>query len=101
MSGALPYDDPDAAWFTIGQVADMLSVQIPFLRRLDAEGLVQPTRSAGGQRRYTRREINRIERVVRLVAEGLALEGIRRLVILEDQVADLQHRLGQAEATDG
>jgi MerR family transcriptional regulator/heat shock protein HspR len=89
----LPIDEPHAPWFTIGQVAAMLSVQPAFLRRIDAEELVSPSRSAGGQRRYSRHEIGQVERVVRLVDEGLTLEGIRRLLVLEDQVADLRRQL--------
>jgi MerR family transcriptional regulator/heat shock protein HspR len=94
----LPIDDPHAPWFTIGQVAAMLSVQAAFLRRIDAEQVVQPARSDGGQRRYSRHEIGQVERVVRLVDEGLTLEGIRRLLVLEDQVADLQRQLAEERA---
>jgi DNA-binding transcriptional MerR regulator len=94
----LPIDDPFEAWFTIGQVASMLSVQPAFLRRLDSEQVVQPARSEGGQRRYSRHEIGQVQRVVRLVDEGLTLEGIRRLMVLEDQVADLQRQLAEERA---
>jgi MerR family transcriptional regulator, heat shock protein HspR len=94
----LPIDEPHAAWFTIGQVASMLSVQPAFLRRLDAEDVVSPARSPGGQRRYSRHEIGQVQRVVRLVDEGLTLEGIRRLLVLEDQVADLQRQLAEERA---
>jgi MerR family transcriptional regulator/heat shock protein HspR len=94
----LPIDDPDAPWFTIGQVAAMLAVQPAFLRRIDAERIVQPARSDGGQRRYSRHEIVQVERVVRLADEGLTLEGIRRLLVLEDQVADLQRQLAEERA---
>jgi len=73
----------------------MLSVQPAFLRRLDAEEVVQPARSGGGQRRYTRLEVLVVEKVVSLAGEGLTLAGIRRLLILEDQVRDLQRQVIQ------
>ncbi len=71
----------------------MLGVQPAFLRRLDTEAVVRPARSDGGQRRYTRLEILMVEKVVGLADEGLTLAGIRRLLVLEDRVRDLQRQL--------
>jgi len=87
----LPIDDHQAALYTVGQVADMLGVQQAFLRRLDAERVVQPARSAGGQRRYSRAEIGRVERVTQLTGEGFTLAGIRRVLELEAEL-DLVRR---------
>lgn len=89
----LPIDDHHAALYTVGQVASMLAVQPAFLRRLDSEEVVQPARSEGGHRRYSRVEIGRIERVSALSAEGLTLAGIRRLLELEAEVAELRRQL--------
>ena len=86
-------DDADAALYTVGQVADMLSTQAPYLRRLDQEEVVQPSRSAGGQRRYSRRQVERARRAVDLADEGLSVAGIRHVLNLEDQVADLEAQL--------
>ncbi|MDQ6618051.1 MAG: MerR family transcriptional regulator [Actinomycetota bacterium] len=88
-----PFDDEHAPLYTVGQVADMLGVQPAFLRRLDTEAVVRPARSDGGQRRYTRLEILMVEKVVGLADEGLTLAGIRRLLVLEDRVRDLQRQL--------
>ena len=76
----------------------MLDVQPAFLRRLDTEAVVQPARSGGGQRRYTRLDIHIVERVVSLAEEGLTLAGIRRLLVLEDRVRDLQRQLDENQA---
>ena len=76
----------------------MLGVQPAFLRRLDTEGVVQPARSDGGQRRYSRNEIGRVQRVNAMTAEGLTLAGIRRLLLLEAEVADLQRQLARERA---
>ena len=94
----LPIDDPAAALYSVGQVADMLDVQTAFLRRLDSEELVQPARSDGGQRRYSRDEIDRVERVVELAGEGMTLAGIKRLLVLEAEVKDLQRQLAAEKA---
>lgn len=91
----LPIDDPHAATFTVGQVAGALGVQAAFLRRLDAEELVSPARSEGGQRRYSRAEIDQVQRVSELASEGLTLAGIKRLMALEVEVAALQSALAR------
>ena len=71
----------------------MLGVQPAFLRRLDAEAVVQPARSDGGQRRYTRLEIELVEKVAILADQGLTLAGIRHVLALEDRVQDLERQL--------
>ncbi|TYK43993.1 MerR family transcriptional regulator [Actinomadura decatromicini] len=84
----LPMDDEHAALFTVGQVADMLDVRQAFLRRIDDHQVVSPQRSAGGQRRYSRHEIGRIQQVVVMMDEGMTLPAIRRIF-------ELQHELAQ------
>jgi MerR family transcriptional regulator/heat shock protein HspR len=89
----LPIDDEYAALYSVGQVAGMLGVQPAFLRRLDVEEVVQPARSDGGQRRYSRWEINRVQKVSEMAGEGMTLAGIRRILVLEAEVADLKRQL--------
>jgi DNA-binding transcriptional MerR regulator len=86
----LPIDDENLPLFTVGQVSVMLEVQQAFLRRLDQLDVVRPSRSDGGQRRYTRREITVVQYVVRLADAGMSLAGIRRILELEAQVRDLE-----------
>jgi DNA-binding transcriptional MerR regulator len=90
------FDDDHAPVYSVGQVADMLGVQAAFLRRLDTEKVVQPARSEGGQRRYSRAEITRVEHVSAMADEGLTLAGIRRILLLEAEVAHLKRRLDGA-----
>jgi MerR family transcriptional regulator, heat shock protein HspR len=94
----LPIDNVHAPLYTVGQVAAMLRVQPAFLRRLDSEDLVSPERSEGGQRRYTRSEIDQIQRVSELAGEGLTLAGIRRLLTLEAEVAQLKREVARLTA---
>jgi MerR family transcriptional regulator/heat shock protein HspR len=95
---SLPFDNADLPLFTVGQVASMLEIQQAFLRRLDEHQVVRPSRSGGGQRRYTRNEITVVQYVVRLVDEGMTLAAIRRVLTLEDRVQELELRLRQLEA---
>lgn len=76
----------------------MLRVQQAFLRRLDQYEVVRPSRSAGGQRRYSRIEIMRVQYVVELVDEGMTLSAIRRILELEQHVAELTARVRELEA---
>jgi MerR family transcriptional regulator/heat shock protein HspR len=94
----LPFDDAHAPLFAIGQVADMLGVQRAFLRRLDDEQVVQPGRSTGGQRRYSRSEVEQVQRVSAMADEGMTLIGIRRILELELEVADLNRQLDELRA---
>jgi len=85
----------------LAAVSDALGVQAAFLRRLDAEDLVSPARSDGGQRRYSRVEIGQVQRVSELASEGLTLAGIKRLMALEAEVAALQEALAHEKAKQG
>jgi MerR family transcriptional regulator, heat shock protein HspR len=94
----LPFDDENLPLFTVGQVSEMLELQQAFLRRLDEFRVVQPTRSAGGQRRYTRREITVVQYVASLVDEGMTLTAIRRVLELEHRVLELEEQVRELEA---
>ena len=89
----LPIDDEHAPIYSVGQVADMLGVQLAFVRRLDTEAVVQPARSDGGQRRYTRAEIATVQQVAQMADDGMSLAGIRRILVLEAEVLRLQQEI--------
>ncbi len=89
----LPIDDEHAPLYSVGQVADMLGVQPAFLRRLDLEQVVQPARSEGRQRRYSRVDIGRVEQVSNLAGEGMTLNSIKRILQLEAELAALKRQL--------
>jgi MerR family transcriptional regulator/heat shock protein HspR len=91
-STALPIDDENAPLYSVGQVATMLELQQAFLRRLDEFDVVRPRRTEGGQRRYSRVEIGRVQYVVGLIGEGMTLAAIRRVLELEQRVRDLERR---------
>jgi MerR family transcriptional regulator/heat shock protein HspR len=94
----LPFEDEDLPLYTVGQVSGMLEVQQAFLRRLDEFGVVRPSRSGGGQRRYSRREVVTVQYVVQLTGQGMTLAGIRRILELEAQVARLEQECSELRA---
>jgi MerR family transcriptional regulator, heat shock protein HspR len=94
----LPFDDEHAPLYSVGQVAEMLHVQQAFLRRLDEHDVVRPARSTGGQRRYTRHEIDDLQDAIELVGEGMSLVAVRRIFELQHQVAELKAELAGEHA---
>ena len=94
----LPFDDQHAPLYPVGQVATMLGVQPAFVRRLDTEGVVSPQRSGGGQRRYSQAEVLSVQRVSEMADEGMTLVGIRRILVLEQEVARLERELQEERA---
>ena len=81
-------DDTDYPALTIGQAADLIGVAPAFLRSLDAADLLHPYRSGGGQRRYSRRQVEFAARVRHQIDDLLGRD------IFGDGVAqDLAHLL--------
>ena len=70
--------------FAISVAADMVSMQIQNLRVYERRGLVDPSRTSGGSRLYSRDDIERLHRIRELLADGLNLAGIARVVELEE-----------------
>lgn len=83
-------DDADAPVYPIGVVADLFDVDVQTVRRYDEEGVVEPDRSDGGQRRYSRRDIARLAQVLELAGEGVSMPGIKRILQLEDRLAEAE-----------
>ena len=79
--------------FAISVAAELVSMEIQNLRVYERRGLVEPARSAGGTRLYSQQDIDRLHRVRDLLADGLNLAGIRRVLELEDEVARLRAQL--------
>jgi MerR family transcriptional regulator, heat shock protein HspR len=87
----------DAPVYVISVAAEMAGMHPQTLRQYDRLGLVTPTRTLGGGRRYSLRDIVRLREVQRLSQdEGVNLAGVKRILELEDQVEGLQTRLAQA-----
>ncbi|GAA4813098.1 MerR family transcriptional regulator [Nocardioides caeni] len=76
--------------FAISVAADMTSLQIQNIRVYERRGLLEPERSAGGTRLYSRADIEVLHRIRDLLAEGLNLAGIARVLELEAEIARLR-----------
>lgn len=82
--------------FAISVAADMTSLQIQNIRVYERRGLLEPARSEGGTRLYSRADIETLHRIRDLLADGLNIAGIAKVLELEAEVARLKARLGQA-----
>ncbi|HUP99804.1 MAG TPA: MerR family transcriptional regulator [Aeromicrobium sp.] len=90
--------EPDAQVFVISVAAELSGLHPQTLRTYDRLGIVQPGRTGGGGRRYSLRDIELLRQVARLTAEGLGLEGVRRVIELETQVDALQRKVAELKA---
>ncbi len=90
--------DPAQAVFVISVAAELAGVHPQTLRIYERKGLVDPGRTTGGSRRYSEVDIDRIRRIQELTAAGLNLEGVRRVMELEDEVRRLRAELEATRA---
>jgi MerR family transcriptional regulator/heat shock protein HspR len=76
--------------FAISVAADLVSMPIQNLRVYESRGLVDPERTPGGTRRYSRDDLVRLERIRDLLVDGLNLAGVERVLLLEARVERLE-----------
>lgn len=91
--------DENTPLFVISVAAELALMHPQTLRQYDRLGLVSPSRTAGQSRRYTMRNVTQLRQVAQLSAEGVSLEGIRRILDLENQNLELQKRVRDLEQT--
>jgi DNA-binding transcriptional MerR regulator len=91
-------DDPDHPVYGMGQAAELLGVTPAFLRSLDAGGLLSPTRSEGGHRRYSRRQLDRVVAIRELAEQGHTLASAAEILDLRADLAGERRR--HATTTD-
>ena len=89
---AIDYEQPI---FVISVAAELADMHPQTLRQYDRLGIVSPSRAPGKSRRYSQRDIPMLREVQRLSQEGVSLEGIKRILQLENQVAALQRRVSE------
>ena len=94
---------PDAAVFVISVAAELTGLHPQTLRTYERLGLVTPGRTGGGGRRYSHRDIERLRVIADLTSSGIGLEGVRRILELENRARALAVRneelVAELEAT--
>ncbi|MBY5972437.1 helix-turn-helix domain-containing protein [Ferrimonas balearica] len=75
--------------FSIGRLSRATGVKVPTIRYYEEAGLMPPPeRSAGGQRRYARADLDRLHFIAHGRGLGLSLDAIRHLLELSDKGRD-------------
>lgn len=91
-------DTSSRAVYVISVAAELAGMHPQTLRLYERKGLVGPSRTGGGNRRYSERDIERLRHISALTAAGLNLEGARRVLQLEAELERLQAELERVRA---
>src|ERR1051326_4428245 len=89
--------DEDRAVYIISVAAELAGVHPQTLRIYERKGLIEPQRTTGRSRRYSERDINRLQRIQELTTEGVSLAGVKRIIQLEEQLTDLRAEIGRLQ----
>ena len=89
-------DHRSRAVYVISVAAELAGVHPQTLRIYERKGLLDPARTAGGNRRYSDSDLERLRRIAELTDEGLNLAGVRRVLELEAEIERLEDDLLRA-----
>lgn len=99
------HHDDDRPLFMISVAAELAGMHPQTLRLYERRGLLRPQRTAGRTRRYSERDVERLQRIQELTELGLNLAGVERVLAMEEQLETmrrqmqvLQQRLDEAAA---
>jgi MerR family transcriptional regulator, heat shock protein HspR len=87
----------DQAVYVISVAAELAGVHPQTLRIYERKGLVEPGRTQGGSRRYSEADIAMLRRIQELTNEGLNLAGVKRVLELEAELAQVRRRSRELE----
>jgi MerR family transcriptional regulator/heat shock protein HspR len=90
--------DANQAVYVISVAAELTGMHPQTLRIYERKGLLDPSRTSGGSRRFSERDLDRLRHIQELTATGLNLEGVRRVLQLESELARLREELVQVRA---
>lgn len=82
--------EEDEGVYAISVAAELVGMGVQTLRLYETRGLLEPTRTAGGTRRYSANDLERLRRIGDLLDAGLNLAGVARVLDLEDENAQLR-----------
>jgi MerR family transcriptional regulator/heat shock protein HspR len=85
--------DANQAVYVISVAAELTGMHPQTLRMYERKGLLDPSRTSGGSRRFSERDLERLRHIQELTATGLNLEGVRWVLQLEAEVSRLRDEL--------
>ena len=86
-------DDSDRPLFMISVAAELAGMHPQTLRLYERRGLLHPQRTAKNTRRYSRRDVERLQRIQELTELGLNLAGVERVLAMEAQLDTLRREM--------
>jgi MerR family transcriptional regulator/heat shock protein HspR len=89
--------DANRAVYVISVAAELTGVHPQTLRIYERKGLLDPSRTSGGSRRFSDADLSRLRHIQQLTATGLNLEGVRRVLELEKELEQLRAELDEAK----
>lgn len=96
-----PENDPARAVFGMSVAAELVGLDPQSLRLYERRGLIHPHRTAGGTRRYSPDDLERLRRIKALLADGLNLAGIVMVLGLEADNDDLRAQMKDMDPRTG
>jgi len=84
--------EPEQAVYVISVAAELTGLHPQTLRAYERMGLIAPSRTGGGGRRYSARDVDLLRTIAELTSSGAGIEGVRRILELEHQVDALRRR---------
>jgi MerR family transcriptional regulator/heat shock protein HspR len=92
-------EERDRALYIISVAAELAGVHAQTLRIYERKGLIEPSRTQGGSRRYSERDIALLRRIQELTAQGVSLAGVSKVLALEAELDDAHTRILALRAT--
>ncbi|MGC8498762.1 MAG: heat shock protein transcriptional repressor HspR [Acidimicrobiales bacterium] len=89
--------EPLPARYVISVFAQMAGVHPQTLRNYERTGLLSPQRTRGGSRRFSDQDLATLRRIQELTAEGVNLEGVKRILALEHELGAARGRVRELE----
>ncbi|WP_028644003.1 heat shock protein transcriptional repressor HspR [Nocardioides sp. URHA0020] len=89
---------PDSAVYVISIAAELSGLHPQTLRTYERMGLITPGRTGGGGRRYTHRDVELLREISELTSAGIGIEGVRRILDLENRITALVQRNEELQA---
>jgi MerR family transcriptional regulator, heat shock protein HspR len=90
--------DADRAVYVISVAAELTGMHPQTLRIYERKGLLDPSRTSGGSRRFSDTDLSRLRHIQELTSTGLNLEGVRRVLELEAELQRLRAELAEVKS---
>jgi MerR family transcriptional regulator/heat shock protein HspR len=92
-------DDRGRAVYIISVAAELAGVHPQTLRIYERKGLVHPQRTSGNTRRYSERDVERLQQIQVLTQdEGMNLAGVKRIMEMQVQLDELHRQIDELRA---